>query len=145
MRAALALAGTLPPDDGGRRVPVLGDKVELGARSPELHAALADDVAAADFDLVLAAGPMMRALTDALDGRVAVEWRETAADLRPAVLDAVGAGDVVVVKGSNGSRMASVVAALKERHEQAKANPVDPGAAAPPSDGPDQAVSGPAA
>ena len=38
-----------------------------------------------------------------------------AAALQPAVLDAVRGGDVVVVKGSNGSRMAPLVAALKER------------------------------
>ncbi len=146
MRAALELAGTLPPGDGGRRVAVLGDMLELGPRSRELHAALAEEVVAAGFDLVLAAGPMMRALADALDGRVETRWRDTAAELRPVVLETVGAGDIVVVKGSNGSRMAPVVAALKERHERAKASPVDPGAAdgrvaAQPSDGPGSAVS----
>ena len=104
---------------------------ELGTQSPELHAALADDIVEAGFHLVLAAGPMMRALADALHGRIAVEWREAAAGLRPVVLEAVRAGDVVVVKGSNGSRMASIVAALKERHDHVKASPVDPGAAAP--------------
>ena len=114
--------------EGGRRIAVLGDMLELGQRSAELHAALADEVVAAGFDLVLAAGPMMRALADALAGRVETGWRETAADLRPLVLDSVGAGDVVVVKGSNGSRMASIVAALKEGHERAKASPAVPGA-----------------
>ena len=150
MRAALALAGTLSPQDGGRRIAVLGDMLELGAQSPELHAALAHEITAAGFDLVLAAGPMMRALADALHGKVETRWAETAADLQSIVLDAVGAGDVVVVKGSNGSRMATVVAALKERHEQVKASPVDPGAAdgsvaTPPSDVPGSAASGPAA
>ncbi len=115
MRAALATVGTLAPGGNGRRIAVLGDMLELGARSRELHAALAEDVAAAGFDAVFAAGPMMRALADALRGTVAVEWRPTAATLQPVVVDAVRGGDVVVVKGSNGSRMAPVVAALKER------------------------------
>ncbi len=116
MRAALALAGTLTPGPDGRRIAVLGDMLELGATSPDLHAGLAEDLCANDFDHVFIAGPMMRSLADALDGRVPVEWRETAAALQPAVLDAVRSGDIVVVKGSNGSRMAPIVGALKDRN-----------------------------
>lgn len=121
MRAALALAGTLNPGRDGRRIAVLGDMLELGAEAERLHAELADAIAENGFDLVFAAGPMMRALAEALEGRVPVEWRGTAAELRPAVLDAVRAGDVVVVKGSNGSRMAPIVGALKSRHADAGA------------------------
>ena len=122
MRAALSLAGTLMPADDGRRIAVLGDMLELGARSGELHAALADEIASNHFDLVLAAGPMMRSLAEALEDRVAVEWHETAAALQPAVLDTVRAGDVVVVKGSNGSRLSPIVAALKQHHAAAPAH-----------------------
>ena len=46
------------------------------------------------------------------------EWRAAAADLGPIVLDTIRAGDVVVVKGSNGSRMGPVVAALKQHHAE---------------------------
>ena len=120
MGAALALAGTLLPGEGGRRVAVLGDMLELGERSPELHAGLADDLAAAQFDLVLAAGPMMRSLAGTLFERgLPCEWRAAAADLEPTVLDTVRAGDVVVVKGSNGSRMGPIVGALKQHHARA--------------------------
>ncbi len=120
MGAALALAGTLLPGDGGRRVAVLGDMLELGERSPELHAAVAEDLTAAHFDLVLAAGPMMRSLADTLFERgVPCEWRAAAADLQPIVLDTVRAGDVVVIKGSNGSRMGPIVGALKQHHAEA--------------------------
>jgi UDP-N-acetylmuramoyl-tripeptide--D-alanyl-D-alanine ligase len=116
MQAALALGGTLTPGKTGRRIAVLGDMLELGHRSPSLHAALAEDIATNNFDLVFAAGPMMKSLADALSTRLPVEWRSTAADLAPTVLDAVRAGDVVVIKGSNGSRMAPIVGALKTRH-----------------------------
>ena len=122
MRAALALAGTLTPEHGRRRIAVLGDMLELGEQSPDLHAALADEIADAGFDRVLLAGPMMQALAEALEGRAAVDWRQAAADLQPIVLDAVGAGDVVVVKGSNGSRMAPIVAALKDHFAQVVAH-----------------------
>jgi len=40
------------------------------------------------------------------------------------VLEAVGGGDAVMIKGSNGSRMAPIVAALKEAHAP-KAQGVD--------------------
>ena len=116
MSAALALAGTLTPGEAGRRIAVVGDMLELGARSPDLHAALAEDLAANRFDMVFAAGPMMRSLADALQGHIPVEWRHAAADLQPAVVDMIRGGDVVVVKGSNGSRMAPIVGALMERH-----------------------------
>ena len=116
MRAALALGGTLQPTGAGRRIAVLGDMLELGHQAPSLHAALAEDVTANGFDLVFAAGPMMKSLANALSSRLAVEWRPRAADIAADVLDAVRAGDVVVVKGSNGSRMGPIVAALKERH-----------------------------
>ena len=35
-----------------------------------------------------------------------------------ALVDQVVAGDVVMIKGSNGSKMGSIVQALKERHAQ---------------------------
>ena len=39
--AALAVLGATPPADGGRRVAVLGDMLELGAASERLHRELA--------------------------------------------------------------------------------------------------------
>jgi UDP-N-acetylmuramyl pentapeptide synthase len=42
-------------------------------------------------------------------------WAARSAELAPAVLDAPRAGDVVMVKGSNGSAMAPIVAALRAR------------------------------
>ena len=120
MRAALALAGTLTPGQSGRRIAVIGDMLELGTHSRDLHAALAEDITANRFDMVFAAGPMMRALADALKGHIPVEWRRAATDLQPARGGGgARAGDVVVVKGSNGSRMAPVVGALKARHARA--------------------------
>ena len=45
---------------GARRIAVLGDMLELGPHGPELHAALARDVANNNIDLVFAAGPLMK-------------------------------------------------------------------------------------
>ncbi len=117
MRAAFALTGELPtPGMSGRRIAVLGDMRELGPRSDDLHADLAIDVQANHIDLVFAAGPMMKHLFDALPGGLQGAWCASAAELEPIVRDAVHAGDLIVVKGSNASQMHVIVKALKSRY-----------------------------
>jgi len=113
MRAAIAVLGRIPAGAGGRRIAVLGDMRELGVDADRLHAELATAIAAAGVDLLFCCGPHMRALADAAAGKTAVEHAGDSAALLPVVLDAVKGGDVVLVKGSLGSRMAPIVDALK--------------------------------
>jgi len=115
MRAAIANLGMTAPGPGGRRIAVLGDMLELGETAPALHAALAEPLAEADVDLVFTAGPLMAALRDALPASVRAAHAGRSEDLINPVVAAVRAGDVVMVKGSLGSRMAPIVAALKAR------------------------------
>ncbi|VFU08710.1 UDP-N-acetylmuramoyl-tripeptide--D-alanyl-D-alanine ligase [Methylocella tundrae] len=114
MRAAFELAGALPLPSPGRRIAVLGDMLELGVKGAAMHAELADDLRANHIDLVFAAGPLMKSLYDALPVSMQGAWRESASLLEPEVAAAVRAGDIVVVKGSNGSRMSVIVGALKQ-------------------------------
>jgi len=116
MRAALSLAGALPTQQQGRHIAVLGDMLELGSEEAVWHAGLAEDVLHNDIDLVFAAGPLMKSLYEALPDTHRGGWCETAGELQPLVLDAVRPGDVIVIKGSNGSRMTKIVAALKETY-----------------------------
>ena len=118
MRAAFELAGALPLPPQGRRIAVLGDMLELGPEARAMHAGLADDLAANHIDLVFAAGPLMKALYDALPAAMRGDWRENAALLEPIVAQSVRAGDIVVVKGSNGSKMSAIVGGLKQRAAQ---------------------------
>ncbi len=112
MRAALSTLHAIAPGRGGRRIAVLGDMLELGPDSARLHAALADSLIDNEIDLVFTAGPEMAhlfaALPDAMKGTHAAD----SGALAGAMADALGAGDVVVVKGSRGSRMERVVDAL---------------------------------
>jgi len=111
MRAALAVLGT---QRAARRIAVLGDMRELGEHGPALHAGLLPDVLG-NADLVFCCGPLMRALSDALPGGLRGGWAETSEALAPVVRDALRDGDVVLVKGSLGTRMAAVVGALKSQ------------------------------
>jgi UDP-N-acetylmuramoyl-tripeptide--D-alanyl-D-alanine ligase len=113
MRAAIALLSQAPVGPRGRRIAVLGDMLELGAQGPELHRGLAEPLQAAD--LVFCSGPLMRSLWEALPSNRRGGYAESAAALEPAVLEAIQAGDAVMVKGSLGSKMGPIVKALERQ------------------------------
>jgi UDP-N-acetylmuramoyl-tripeptide--D-alanyl-D-alanine ligase len=113
VRAAFAVLGQVQPGAGGRRIAVLGDMRELGPDAAQMHAALAADLQAAGIDLAFTAGPLMAALNKALPAKRRGSHAADSNALVPAIVAAVRPGDVVLVKGSLGSRMAPIVEALK--------------------------------
>ena len=115
MRAALTLLGDTKPGPGGRRIAVVGDRLELGADGAALHADLAPCLAKNWVELLFAAGPLSKALADNAPPSTRAHWGAKSSDIEAAVLDAVRPGDVVMVKGSNGSRMGPIVAAMRLR------------------------------
>jgi UDP-N-acetylmuramoyl-tripeptide--D-alanyl-D-alanine ligase len=115
MRAALALLKATPVPEGGRRVAVLGDMLELGAQSQKLHAALAEPVVDAGANVVLLAGAEMQNLAAALPQGIAVTLKASAEDLKPVLMQALKPGDVVMVKSSKGIGLARLVDALLNR------------------------------
>ncbi len=121
MRAAIALLGQVPVGPRGRRIAVLGDMLELGGEAAALHRGLAEPLAAAKIDLVYCSGPHMRALWEALPSGARGGYADTAAALEPSVVDAVSAGDALMVKGSLGSKMGPIVKALERQFSQAAA------------------------
>lgn len=98
----------------GRRVVVLTDMLELGEQSRDLHEGLAGPIDAAGLDLVHAAGPEMRWLYDALPVSRRGVWRATAAELAAEAALLVAPGDIIMVKGSNGSKASLVAKALAD-------------------------------
>lgn len=120
LSAALEVLAAAEPQDGlgrvarGRRIAVLGDMLELGETEIALHRAIAEDASLAGVALVHCVGPRMRALFEALPARQRGEWHETAEALAARAHALVDAGDVVLVKGSKGSRVSLVVDALRK-------------------------------
>ena len=112
MRAAFAVLATVKPGPGGRRLVVLGEMLELGSASRAMHAALARDLEAAGVDLVFCAGEHMAALHRTLPQAMRGGEAASARALTPQVTAAVRANDIVLVKGSAGSRMTMLVEAL---------------------------------
>ena len=119
MRAAIATLGARRAE--GRRIAVLTDMLELGPEAASMHAELAKTLAAANVDQVFCAGPLMWNLWDALPAARRAAYASTAAELAPAVVQSVSPGDVVMVKGSNGSKAGLVAKALGALGDPARA------------------------
>ncbi|THD81248.1 MAG: UDP-N-acetylmuramoyl-tripeptide--D-alanyl-D-alanine ligase [Phenylobacterium sp.] len=96
----------------GRRIVALTDMLELGADGPRFHAELAKPLETAGVDLVFCAGPLMKSLFDALPSTRRGAYAQTAAEIAPLVVRAAEPGDLVMVKGSNGSKAGLIAQAL---------------------------------
>jgi UDP-N-acetylmuramoyl-tripeptide--D-alanyl-D-alanine ligase len=107
VRAALEVLALQP----GRRIAVLGDMLELGEAGPAEHAALAEPAGAA-ADLVFTCGPQMRGLYERLPEARRGGHAPDSEALAPILARSLRDRDVVLVKGSLGSRMRLVVSAL---------------------------------
>jgi UDP-N-acetylmuramoyl-tripeptide--D-alanyl-D-alanine ligase len=115
MAAALSVLGQAKVGPQGRRIAVLGDMLELGPAGAELHGGLNDAIKTHHIDLVYCCGPLMRNLWDALSTGKRGGYADSAANLEGQVLAAIRAGDAVMIKGSFGSKMKTIVTALEKR------------------------------
>src|SRR5580692_3132404 len=115
MAAALSVLGQTPVGPHGRRIAVLGDMLELGATGAELHGRLNEAIKTNHVDLVYCCGPLMLNLWDALSTGKRGGYADSAASLQTQVVSAVRAGDAVMIKGSFGSKMKTIVTALEKR------------------------------
>ncbi len=115
MAAALQVLGCTTVGPHGRRIAVLGDMLELGPASAALHRGLNEAIKANHIDLVYCCGPLMRNLWDALSTGKRGFYAESAAALEAQAVAAIRAGDTIMVKGSLGSKMKTIVNALERR------------------------------
>lgn len=113
MTAALNLLGASQPKGAGRRVAVLGDMMELGETSGQLHASLAHAVLNNKIDRVYLAGNEMKSLADALKGEVECVHADGIEALAPKVISELRGGDVVMAKASLGMKFAVLIEELK--------------------------------
>jgi len=118
--AAIEVLAASKPTDGvgrvsrGRKIAVLGDMLELGPDEIQLHRDIANYIGMDQISLVHCVGPMMRSLYDDLPANMRGEWYETAQEMAVRVYAIVDAGDVVLVKGSLGSKVGLIVDAIRK-------------------------------
>jgi UDP-N-acetylmuramoyl-tripeptide--D-alanyl-D-alanine ligase len=113
VRAALALLRRAEPGKSGRRIAVLGDMLELGDEGASFHADLAGAVDEAKVDVLYASGPLMAHLWNKIPPSRRGAYAEKSDGLAAPLLGGLRAGDVVMVKGSLGSRMGPLVDAIR--------------------------------
>jgi UDP-N-acetylmuramoyl-tripeptide--D-alanyl-D-alanine ligase len=100
----------------GRRLVLLGEMLELGPDGPQMHADLAPVLVDAGVAAAIVSGPGMAPLAEALarGGVVDVVHVDGPAAASEALHARLRAGDVLLIKGSNGSGMHKVAARLRE-------------------------------
>lgn len=120
LAASLDVLASSQPRNGvgrivkGRRIAILGDMLELGPTEAALHAGMALDPSMPAVTTVHCVGPRMKHLWAALPQDQRGRWVAQPSDLLPEITRIVDAGDVVLVKGSKGSRVSILVDGIRK-------------------------------
>jgi UDP-N-acetylmuramoyl-tripeptide--D-alanyl-D-alanine ligase len=114
MNAAMEVFSMVAPP-GGKKVLVLGDMLELGEQGAQLHRSLKDAVLATGASRVFLVGRAIEPLADDLDAALVAGRARRIEDLMEPILSSLAFGDAVMVKGSKGVRLASLVEQIKQR------------------------------
>ncbi len=114
MNAAMEVFAMVAPP-GGKKVLVLGDMLELGEQGAELHRSLKKAVLNTGAAQVFLVGKAIEPLADDLDESLVAGRARRIEDLMEPILSSLAFGDAVMVKGSKGVRLASLVAEIKQR------------------------------
>lgn len=105
MKSALSVLRAL--ENSGRRIAVLGDMLELGEQSKELHAGLSELSDCADHFFLY--GREMRYCAKAmLDRGIPVFHSENKEELTKNLLENIKDGDLILFKGSRGMKMEEI-------------------------------------
>ncbi|WP_426122698.1 UDP-N-acetylmuramoylalanyl-D-glutamyl-2,6-diaminopimelate--D-alanyl-D-alanine ligase [Pararhizobium sp. PWRC1-1] len=116
MRAAIALLKDTVLPEGARRIAILGDMLEMGKSTSEIHAGLAAPLVEAGITDIWLAGEEMAHLRDALPDGTHVEYRLSVDELKEFALGSIAPGDVVMIKSSKGTGCGRIVSALLETY-----------------------------
>ena len=113
LAAALQVLANVTPGPGGRRIAVLGDMLELGEDEVTMHRDVAGNAALCVVDKVHCVGPRMAHLWQALPEHQRGQRCDTAEALGQQAHRLIRPNDVILVKGSKGSKVSRVVDALR--------------------------------
>jgi len=129
LAAAAATLATFPVTEGGHRIAILGDMLELGDQSPELHREAGQQIAALDgIHHVITVGPLAMFIAEALEKQ---RPRTPGTPRTPAppgtthpcpditaaqrcIREVVGPSDTVLIKASRGLKLEQLVPTLEK-------------------------------
>lgn len=119
MRAVINNFAAIPTTVDGRKILVLGDMLELGELSPQLHESIADVIQINIYSHIVLFGPKMIALKNKLiengvSESTHIEYEEDEKNKVITYLeDIILPNDQILVKASNGTGLLDVVTALR--------------------------------
>lgn len=114
MRAALAVLGQA---ETNRKIAVIGDMREMGAKARAYHEELLQPLLDNKIDLVFCCGPFMTHLYERLPPEMRGGYAKTSLELIPLVLKALKTGDMISVKASLGTHVKPIVDALLDEQK----------------------------
>ena len=109
MEAALQSLGDFIADSKSRRVAILGDMLELGESEDQYHADLAPICEKYNVNLVRTVGPLMAHLHLALPASISSKHFADPKKLIMSLSNIILSGDIILVKGSKGSRVSQII------------------------------------
>ncbi|MEM8541326.1 MAG: UDP-N-acetylmuramoyl-L-alanyl-D-glutamate--2,6-diaminopimelate ligase [Pseudomonadota bacterium] len=119
MEVGIEMLANTATSGKGRRIAVLGDMLEMGKFSSKLHAELVEPLERHKISEVYMAGPEMAHLKTALPREIKGHYFDDADALKAQFLKVPTAGDVVMIKSSNGIGFSKIVKALLEKYKAA--------------------------
>lgn len=106
--AALETLAEIQPAEGAERYAVLGDMLELGKAAPALHAKVGQRLAELSIDFLITVGELAKEISKAAQEAGMSEHRIASFDTSDAagrfLQSKMQKGDVILIKGSQGSR-----------------------------------------
>lgn len=115
MKAAL---DTVSRFDAKRKLAVLGEMLELGPEAERMHGELAWSIEQAGIAKVWCVGELMRCLQSRLPKQRQASIPKDIAELANSIYAELQDGDVLLIKGSNGSGVHRVAAGLRQLAQQ---------------------------
>ncbi|MDR0298558.1 MAG: UDP-N-acetylmuramoyl-tripeptide--D-alanyl-D-alanine ligase [Streptococcaceae bacterium] len=112
MKLILETFQSFEANSGGRKLVVLADMLELGEKSPEMHASIAEVIQADKLDQIFLYGPMMKYLAERLPEALYFTNFE---ELSSAVQANLKPKDQILLKASNGMGLSKLVERLTEK------------------------------
>lgn len=102
-----------------RKFAVLGEMLEMGEQSEELHLSMSEQIIAADLAGLWLVGEGWRHMAKNHELAPAIHWQADVEGIAETLYAGLRPGDAVLIKGSNGSGVHKVAKALRQHQQQA--------------------------
>lgn len=117
--AAVKTLATMHPKKEGRRIAVLGEMLELGSFALDHHAQLIKSCLALNIDKIYLCGGSVIEQAYAIIPEInRGHYSQTAQELAPMLMKDLGDGDIVLVKGSKGSRVSFIADSIIRQNQK---------------------------